>query len=125
MNVEAKHFVAIAKMAHEANKAYCESEGDYSQKPWVEAPAHNRISAIAGVKAYFDKPNRTPAESHQAWVDNKLQQGWRYGAIKSDQLKTHPSLLPYDQLPLVAKYKDSLFRSVVLSYIDYMKSQTA
>lgn len=29
----------IAKVCHEANKAYCETLGDYSQPEWEAAPA--------------------------------------------------------------------------------------
>ena len=40
---------AIARVCHEANWAYCESQGDHSQAPWDEAPEWQRQSAVNGV----------------------------------------------------------------------------
>lgn len=43
----------IAKIAHEANRIYCQTLGDYSQPPWEDAPDWQKNSAIAGVQAYI------------------------------------------------------------------------
>ena len=40
----------IARVAHEANRAYCLSLGDPSQLPWEEAPDWAKESAIDGVR---------------------------------------------------------------------------
>lgn len=40
----------IAKVCHEANRAYCAGIGDHSQKSWEESPDWQRTSAINGVK---------------------------------------------------------------------------
>lgn len=36
---------------------------------------------------------------HEVWSSNRLADGWRYGPQRDDRLKTHPCLIPYDQLP--------------------------
>ncbi len=41
---------SIAKICHEANRAYCATIGDASQLPWEESPDWQRQSAINGVK---------------------------------------------------------------------------
>ncbi len=38
-----------AQIAHETNRAYCQSIGDQSQPPWESAPDWQRDSAIKGV----------------------------------------------------------------------------
>ena len=48
--------VQIAEVAHEANRAYCNSLGDDSQKEWEEAPDWQRQSAIKGVEFIRDNP---------------------------------------------------------------------
>lgn len=50
---------AIAKRAHEVNRAYCASIGDHSQPAWEDAPQWQKDSAIAGVRAHL----HTGAES--------------------------------------------------------------
>jgi hypothetical protein len=51
-----KDIEAIARVAHQVNKAYCESMGDLSQADWEEAPAWVRESVIAGVKFHIANP---------------------------------------------------------------------
>ncbi|MBR6659302.1 MAG: Ryanodine receptor Ryr [Paludibacteraceae bacterium] len=35
---------------------------------------------------------------HEVWSQKKLQQGWSYGEAIDEDLKTHSSLVPYEQL---------------------------
>lgn len=42
--------VNIAKTCHQANKAWCEANGDNSQKDWDEAEDWQRDSAIKGAE---------------------------------------------------------------------------
>lgn len=36
---------------------------------------------------------------HEVWAQTRIKQGWRYGEQRDDELKTHPCLVPYEQLP--------------------------
>lgn len=40
---------SIARVCHEANKAFCAAHGDHSQKEWEYAEVWQRESAIKGV----------------------------------------------------------------------------
>lgn len=103
----------IARVAHEVNKAYCESLGDTSQPKWDDAPAWQKKSAINGVIFHLENPNAVPADSHGAWLAEKQADGWKYGPIKDPDKKEHPCCVPYDQLPQEQRSKDYLFRAVV------------
>ena len=35
---------------------------------------------------------------HEVWAKHRLEQGWKYGAERSDVLREHPSLIPYEEL---------------------------
>jgi ryanodine receptor 2 len=35
---------------------------------------------------------------HEVWAQNRLSQGWTLGPERSDIQKTHPCLVPYDEL---------------------------
>lgn len=108
--------VAIAQACHEANKAYCESIGDHSQLPWEDAPDWQIESAIKGVEFAIANPNATPADMHQSWSDQKVSEGWVYGEVKDAEAKTHPCLVPYNELPEQQREKDSVFQRTVKSF---------
>ncbi|MGB0718229.1 MAG: RyR domain-containing protein [Alphaproteobacteria bacterium] len=104
---------AIAKVCHQANKAYCESIGDKSQPDWHNAPDWQIESAIKGVIFSIENPDSTPEDSHKSWFDQKEKDGWRYGKYKDEQKKTHPCMVAYAALPPEQQLKDALFHSIV------------
>lgn len=36
---------------------------------------------------------------HEVWAETRISQGWTYGEQRNDELKTHPCLIPYEELP--------------------------
>lgn len=111
--VEKNYFIGIAKVCHQANKAWCESRGDFSQKDWSDAPEWQRDSVINGVKFRLANPEAGPDAQHNAWSAEKVSQGWVYGEVKDAEKKTHPCLVPFDQLPEFQQKKDRLFSAIV------------
>ena len=104
---------AIAKVTHEANRAYCATLGDTSQAPWDQAPEWQRESAIKGVEFHLRNPNASPAASHETWLAEKRATGWKYGPVKDAAKKEHPCFVPFEALPASQQLKDYLFRAVV------------
>ncbi len=43
---------------------------------------------------------------HEVWAQSRIEQGWTYGNERSDALKQHPCLIPYEELPEVEKAYD-------------------
>lgn len=43
---------------------------------------------------------------HEVWAETRIQQGWTYGKQRNDELKTHPCLVPYEELPESEKEYD-------------------
>ena len=35
---------------------------------------------------------------HEVWAETRIKQGWKYGEERNDELKTHPCLIPYEEL---------------------------
>lgn len=105
----------IARVAQNINKAYCESIGDTSQPTWDDAPQWQKDSVISGVKYHLDNPDATPEQSHDNWLNDKIRDGWEWGEVKNPELKEHPCMLPYHQLPQQQRTKDYLFKQVIES----------
>lgn len=105
--------IHIAQVAHEINRSYCMALGDDSQLPWGEAPEWQKNSAIEGVQFHLDNPGATASASHDLWMDTKISDGWVYGETKDAVAKTHPCLVPFDQLPQEQQAKDFLFMATV------------
>lgn len=36
---------------------------------------------------------------HEVWAETRISQGWTYGEQRNDELKTHPCLVSYEELP--------------------------
>jgi len=108
---EREHEV-LAAAAHMVNRAYSIALGDYSHPTWDEAPDWQRRSSLLGVQAALD-PRHTPEQSHQAWLTQKLNEGWTYGPVRDVTAKEHPRMLPYRDLPSEQRRKDDLFISTV------------
>ena len=43
---------------------------------------------------------------HEVWSETRINQGWTYGEQRNDELKTHPCLVPYEELPESEKEYD-------------------
>lgn len=103
----------IAKIVHEANRAYCETIGDGSQLSWEIAPDWQRSSAINGVEGILSGTITKPEQSHESWLAEKERTGWKYGPVKDADKKEHPCFVPYAQLPPEQQVKDAIFFAVV------------
>lgn len=57
---------------------------------------------------------------HEVWSQNRISQGWTYGPERNDALKTHPCLIPYDDLPDEEKLYD---RETSIETIKFILSQ--
>lgn len=44
--------------------------------------------------------------THEVWSQGRIRDGWTYGEKRDDAAKTHPCLVPYDQLPESEKEYD-------------------
>ena len=107
----------IAKVAHEANRAYCETLGDNSQPSWFDALLWQKDFAMNGVRAIFDGTVTRPEEAHENWLKEKENDGWVFGETKDPEKKTHPCMLPFSDLPEEQQAKDLLFFDIVTTLI--------
>lgn len=103
----------IAQVAHEANRAYCQTIGDDSQPAWIDTQHWQWSSAINGVKFHLDNPEASASANHQSWFAEKRDQGWKYGPVQDSVKREHPCMVPFGDLPREQQLKDALFKSIV------------
>lgn len=51
----------------------------------------------------------SPAELHGGWVQAYIDMGWTYGPVRDIEAKTHPDMVPFDQLEKRERDKDAVF----------------
>jgi hypothetical protein len=124
MNIE-----QIARIAHETNRAYCQTIGDDSQPSWENAPDWQRSSAINGVEFHLDCHKLgimpAPSASHDSWLKEKADAGWTFGPVKDAEKREHPCFVPYDELPVEQRMKDYLFGNIVAAFTSAQLHQGA
>lgn len=103
----------IAMVCHEANKALCEANNDFSQLPWDLTATSSKYATVKGVEFLLSNPDAGHTASHDIWCKSMQDKGWKYGPVKDETLKTNPSLVPYEELSPLQKAKDALFVAIV------------
>jgi hypothetical protein len=107
----------IAVVVYETIRGYNHVIGDpWLDPPWPGALTFHRGATLNGVYAVME--GKTPRELHEAWYAYYARDGWVHGPVKDGWAMprpTHPSLLPWEKLPLAEQLKYELFRDTVLS----------
>lgn len=113
MAVASKHLEAIARVVHEAVRAWARSAGDASIKAWNQAPRWQREATLEAIVYRIDNPGAPASEQHDQWASQKRADGWQYGETKDAVRKIHPLLIPYEELPEFERRKDALVGAVI------------
>ena len=79
-------------------------------EPWRSREAAFREQFV-GVIAMMCGPDRksSPEELHDDWVKAYEEMGWEYGPVRDVEAKTHPDMVPFDQLDPRERDKDAVF----------------
>ena len=113
MQVSTDQTEGIARVCHEANRAYCLLLGDDSQPPWDTAPDWQKSSAVNGVHFLLNNPEAGPHNCHGNWMVQNQAEGWTYGPVKQTDAKQHPCMVPWEHLPREQQMKDRIFHAIV------------
>jgi len=97
----------IAKAAHEACQAWNAHHECVSIKHWDQLSEQRKQSLMQGVDSALS--GLTPEQQHDAWCKDMRAEGWVLGLEKNEYKKTHPCLVPYEDLPKYQRAKDEIF----------------
>jgi hypothetical protein len=100
-----------AIFVYEAARLQAEAAGaPIVPEPWLERdPAFQ--AQFLDVIAMMCGPNRksSPEELHDDWVKAYEVMGWTYGPVRDPVWKTHPDMVPFDELGFFEQIKDAVF----------------
>jgi len=68
-----------------------------------------------------ENPNANASHSHEQWLKEKRDNGWKYGPVKDPDKKEHPCFVPFDKLPREQQAKDYLFKAIVNSLAQFIR----
>lgn len=96
----------LAKLCTAANRGF-----DLIDEVWNMQQHFQRISSFKSVTFRLLNPNSNPSEQHNNWMTRMISDGWSKG-IKDESRKTHPNLVPYEELPRIQEVKDRVFKAI-------------
>lgn len=104
------HPIDIARVCHEVNRNYRRFLGETDSGAWAEISAEKRASIVTGVQFALDRPDLTPRESHERWMEDAANAG-------------HINLVPWEQLPREQQAKDEIFLAIVRALTPFLPGQ--
>lgn len=100
--------------AHESMKA--DGTGAIPSGPFLYLAPDLLDAAVEGVRrARRVGAPLSPRDHHDEWVKFLTGRGWRYGPDKNPEARTHPNLVPWEELSGEQQDKDRVFLSVVFA----------
>ena len=79
-------------------------------EPWPDRePAFREQFAQVIAMMCSDERKSSPEELHDDWVKAYEAMGWKYGPVRDREAKTHPDMVPFDQLTYAEQIKDAVF----------------
>lgn len=86
------------------------------KQPYNPAPLD--VTSVELPPALHEVSELIARNVHEVWASERLREGWTYGSERNDSLKTHPCLVPYDELPEEEKNYD---RNTAMNTIKVLK----
>jgi ryanodine receptor 2 len=65
--------------------------------PYVPKPIDT--SSVSLTPEILALTERLAENTHDLWAQQRISQGWTFGEQRDDELKLHPCLVPYSELP--------------------------
>jgi hypothetical protein len=114
----------LAKIIHGATSTLPRIDGTKAPEWDLLSSESQRLAEIAvkeifeNCAKYFGRPS-SAKDYHDLWMNLKLNEGWKHGTSFSLVDKTHPSLIPFEDLPLSEKIKDEVWFSLTVTLRKY------
>lgn len=67
------------------------------QKPYIPTPTDT--AGIELSDKLMQLVELLSQNTHEVWAKGRMDEGWVWGPVRNDELKQHPCLIPYAELP--------------------------
>lgn len=109
----------IAALAYEARAAYDTASGTAdTPRSWEDAPAYLKASYMAAVAWARENPGASARDAHEARLKAVFLKGWTRGDVIDQEAKTHPNLVPFDELPKDQRQRDEIGMVVIQTLVE-------
>jgi hypothetical protein len=100
-----------AKFVYEAARLENEAAGrPINPEPWEKRDEKFRENMTMAVNRQCGPMRLTsPEVLHEEWVRAYEKMGWRYGEVRDTEKKTHPDMVPFNELGRLEQEKDWVF----------------
>lgn len=79
-------------------------------EPWSRRDEAFRTQFLDVIQKMIGPDRKSgPAELHDDWVRAYEAMGWTYGPVRDTEAKTHPDMVPFDELEPREQAKDAVF----------------
>lgn len=108
----------MAKLVYEIDAKYKEKILKIPYVPFEELSSDHMSSISDTIVDVLIKKDLTPEQLHFNWVEQKKEEGWVYGESYSEEEKTHPLLMDYEDLNEAQKISNIIIVSTVRTMKD-------
>lgn len=93
-----------------------EKPKNFRSNEYIPTPVD--VSGVQLPKELDDVVELIAKNVHEVWAKGRIDEGWTFGHIRNEELKQHPCLIPYEELPEIEKEYD---RNTALGTLRYIK----
>ena len=115
-NAEDTYTIKQFKDAWNDSKNYLVTVTSYCMKTYIPKPID--LSDVELTEDLNELREAIAENAHEIWAENRQAEVWRYGVQRNDELKLHPDMVPYSQLPEGEKEYD---REMAMKTIKLLK----
>lgn len=105
----------IASVAHSVQKGIDHAFGLPELHPWGLMGEEYKARLCLSVRSILIH-DKSAKSLHDAWMNRLMKEGWKLGEIKDNEKKTHPLLIPFDELPIEWKLRLRQLRAAVIPF---------
>ena len=106
----------LARICHEAHVALRIGLNDSATDVHWDALPQDRKNLVINEVRLIREGKRVE-EIHQAWVDWMTEREWKWDTYRNTELKMHPNLVPYEDLPPEEKAKVRQAVRIVFTHV--------
>jgi hypothetical protein len=104
----------MAAVAYAAIRELGQTCGEVNRPTWQIAP--ESIKGNYRMAVGFAQSGLEPRQAHEAWLDRRESEGWRWGPEYDGAKRAHPMLRAWSELTPVQQFQYALLAGVVRAF---------